>query len=51
MQEKSSLSNIVVYRLLDNLYPLLPKVLKEDFGVEIEGELERIFIASMMGGR
>jgi len=43
-KEIGGLSNTIGYELEDSLYPLLPKVLKEDFGVEIEGELERTFI-------
>jgi len=43
-KEIGGLSNTIGYELEDSLYPLLPKVLKEDFGVEIEGDLERTFI-------
>ncbi len=43
-KEVGGLSNTVGYELEDSLYPLLPVVLKEDFGVEIEGDLERTFI-------
>ena len=34
----------VGYELEDKLYPLLSQVLIKDFGVRIEGELERKFI-------
>jgi hypothetical protein len=37
-------ANTVDYELEDKLYPLLPQVLIKDFGVRIEGELERKFI-------
>ncbi|MEW6419909.1 MAG: hypothetical protein AB1480_17645 [Nitrospirota bacterium] len=43
-KEMGGLSNTIGYELEDSLYPLLPKVLKEDFGAEIEGDLERTFI-------
>ncbi|MGB9716152.1 MAG: chordopoxvirus fusion protein, partial [Thermodesulfovibrionales bacterium] len=43
-KEVGGLSNTVGYELEDSLYPLLPIILKEDFGVEIKGELERIFL-------
>ncbi|MGQ9571394.1 MAG: hypothetical protein ACUVWN_06710 [bacterium] len=49
-KEIGGLSNTIGYELEDNLYPLLQKVLKEDFGVVIEGDLERTFIQHDQGG-
>jgi len=43
-KEIGGLSNTIGHELEDSIYPLLPKVLKEDTGVEIEGDLERTFI-------
>ncbi len=43
-KEIGGLSNTIGYELEDSLYHLLPKILKEDFGVELDGDLERTFI-------
>jgi len=43
-KEFGDFSNTIGYELEDSLYPLLPQVLKKDFGVELKGSLGRRYI-------
>ena len=48
-KQVGGLSNTIGYELEDKFYLIFPKVLKEDFGVEIEGELRRQYIVYPSG--
>lgn len=42
--ELGGLSNSFGYQLEDSVYPILPDIIKDDFGIELKGDLERRFI-------
>lgn len=44
-----NISNAIGYAFLDRVYPVFPQVLKEDFGVDINGNMERRFIVYASG--
>jgi hypothetical protein len=48
-RELGGISNTIGYELEDRFYPVFPQVLKEDFGVDISGEIKRRFIVYPSG--
>lgn len=43
-KELGGLSHTIGYALEDSIYPVLPKLLKEDFGIKTKGQIARRFI-------
>lgn len=48
-KELGGISNTIGYELEDKFYHIFPQVLKEDFNVDIKGEIERQFIVYPSG--
>ena len=48
-KELGGISNTIGYELEDRFYHIFPQVLKEDFNIEVKGEVERRFIVYPSG--